>query len=199
MLGFKNILSALKEVKSGNWRNIEEKLRGNEIIGKNIGIFGQGRIGKNLQKYFSSMNANVNFFDVKKKFKSKNKLTKNQILKMSDLVVMCISYSKKNYNFADNDFFSKMKKNSVFVNTSRGEIVNEKSLIKFLKLKKLKCAILDVIKNEQNLNFQKNILIEYSKKNSNLIITPHIAGLTFESEEKAFMISLENIINYLMK
>ena len=199
MLGFKNILSALKEVKSGNWRNIEEKLRGNEIIGKNIGIFGQGRIGKNLQKYFSSMNANVNFFDVKKKFKSKNKLTKNQILKMSDLVVMCISYNKKNYNFADNDFFSKMKKDSVFVNTSRGEIVNEKSLIKFLKLKKLKCAILDVIKNEQNLNFQKNMLIEYSKKNLNLIITPHMAGLTFESEEKAFMISLENIINYLTK
>jgi D-3-phosphoglycerate dehydrogenase / 2-oxoglutarate reductase len=199
LLGFKNILSALKEVKFGNWRNIEEKLRGNEIIGKNIGIFGNGRIGKNLQKYFLSMNANVNFFDIKKQFKSKNKLTKNQLLKISDLVVMCISYNKNNHNFVDNSFFSKMKKNSVFVNTSRGEIVNEKSLIKYLKQKKIKCAILDVIKNEQHLNFKKNILIEYSKKNSNLIITPHMAGLTFESEEKAFMISVENIIKYLKK
>ena len=199
LLGFKNIISALHEVKIGNWRNIEEKIRGNEIIGKNIGIFGYGRIGQNLHKYFSSMNANVNFFDVKKNLNSKNKATKNQILKNSDLIVMCISYSKKNYNYADNKFFSKMKKNSIFVNTSRGEVINENSLIKALRTKKIKCAILDVVKNEQNLNSKKNILIEYAKKNRNLIISPHMAGLTFESEEKAFMISVENIINYFSK
>ena len=118
---------------------------------------------------------------------------KKQILNNSDIIVMCISYLKKNYNFVNDSFFSQMKKNSIFVNTSRGEIVNENSLIKFLKNKRIKYAILDVVKGEQQLRKNNNILIEYSKNNKNLIITPHMAGLTYESEEKAFLISVDNI------
>ena len=190
LLGFKDLINAIDEVKSGNWRNIEDRIRGNEVIGKKVGIFGYGRIGKNLHKYFSSMNAKVSFFDLKRRH---DHTKKKQILNNSDIIVMCISYSKKNYNFVDNNFFSQMKKNSIFVNTSRGEIVDEKSLIKFLKNKKIKYAILDVVKGEQQLRKKNNILIEYSKNNKNLIITPHMAGLTYESEEKAFLISVDNI------
>ena len=190
LLGFKDLINAIDEVKSGNWRNIEDRIRGNEVIGKKVGIFGYGRIGKNLHKYFSSMNAKVSFFDLKRRH---DHTKKKQILNNSDIIVMCISYSKKNYNFVDNNFFSQMKKNSIFVNTSRCEIVDEKSLIKFLKNKKIKYAILDVIKGEQQLRKKNNILIEYSKNNKNLIITPHMAGLTYESEEKAFLISVDNI------
>ena len=91
-----------------------------------------------------------------------------------------------------------MKKNSIFVNTSRGEILNEKSLINALKKKIIKYALLDVVKNEQNLNIKKNILIEYAKNNNNLIITPHMAGLTYESEEKAFLIAIDNIKKNLL-
>ena len=190
LLGFKDLINAIDEVKSGNWRNIEDRIRGNEVIGKKVGIFGYGRIGKNLHKYFSSMNAKVSFFDLKRRH---DHTKKKQILNNSDIIVMCISYSKKNHNFVDNNFFSQMKKNSIFVNTSRGEIVDEKSLIKFLKNKKIKYAILDVVKGEQQLRKKNNILIEYSKNNKNLIITPHMAGLTYESEEKAFLISVDNI------
>lgn len=196
LLGFKNIINAIKEVKSGNWRNVEKKLRGNEIIGKRIGIFGKGRIGKNLGHYFQSMGAKVKFFDVNKK--NINKLSlKNDILKKSDLIAVCISYNKDNYNFVDRKFFSKMKKGSIFVNTSRGEVIDENSLISALKSKHIKCAYLDVVKNEQNLKEKDNILIEYSKKNENLIISPHMAGLTHESEEKAFAIASQNIIKNL--
>ena len=91
------------------------------------------------------MNAKVSFFDLKKTRSYKKK----QISNNSDIIVMCISYSK-NHNFVDNNFFSQMKK-FIFVNTSRGEIVDEKSLIKFLKNKKIKYAILDVVKGEQQL------------------------------------------------
>ena len=190
LLGFKDLLNAIDEVKSGNWRNIEDRIRGNEVFGKKVGIFGYGRIGKNLHKYFSSMNAKVSFFDLKRKH---DRTKKKQILNNSDIIVMCISYLKKYYNFVNDSFFSQMKKNSIFVNTSRGEIVNENSLIKFLKNKRIKYAILDVVKGEQKLRKNNNILIEYSKNNKNLIITPHMAGLTYESEEKAFLISVDNI------
>lgn len=195
LLGFKDLINGIHEVKSGNWRNIEDRIRGNEVIGKKVGIFGYGRIGRNLHKYFSSMNAKVSFFDLKRKH---DHTKKKQILNNSDIIVMSISYSKKNYNFVDDNFFSQMKKNSIFVNTSRGEIVDEKSLIKFLKNKKIKYAILDVVKGEQQLRKKKNILIEYSKNNKNLIITPHMAGLTYESEEKAFLISADNIKKNLL-
>ena len=196
LLGFKNIINAIKKVRSGNWRNVENELRGNEIFGKKIGIFGKGRIGKNLSHYFKSMGAEVKFFDINKK--NINKLSiKNDILKKSDLIAVCISYNKENYNFVDKKFFSKMKKGSIFINTSRGEVVNENSLISALKSKHIKCAYLDVVKNEQNLKEKNNILIEYSKKNENLIISPHMAGLTHESEEKAFAIASQNIIKNL--
>ena len=120
----------------------------------------------------------------------------NKMLKHSDLIVVCISYLKNNHNYVDKKFFSKMKKNSIFVNTSRGEVVNETDLINALRTKKIKCALVDVIKNEQFLNIKKNMLIEYAKNNSNLIISPHMAGLTIESEKKAFLISVNNIISY---
>ena len=72
----------------------------------------------------------------------------------------------------------------MFINTSRGEAICEKSLLKALKSKRIKKASLDVVANEQG-DLNKNILINYSKKNENLIITPHIAGCTIESETKA--------------
>ena len=46
LLGFKNLIGAINQVRAGNWRNIENKIRGNEVIGKKVGIIGFGRIGK---------------------------------------------------------------------------------------------------------------------------------------------------------
>jgi D-3-phosphoglycerate dehydrogenase len=68
-----------------------------------------------------------------------------------------------------------------------------------LKKKKIKGAAIDVIKGEQNLNLKKNKLVLYSKKNENLLITPHIAGLTPQSEAKAMNISIELIKKYFKK
>ena len=73
------------------------------------------------------------------------------------------------------------------------------ALVQALKNKKIKSAFLDVVKNKQNLNSKKNVLIEYAKNNDNLIVSPHMAGLSYESEEKAFLISADNILKYFSK
>ena len=65
-----------------------------------------------------------------------------------------------------------------------------------MKTKKVKYAATDVVRDEQNLSIKKNKLIEYSKKHNNLLITPHIAGLTIDSERKAAEISINNLINF---
>ena len=120
----------------------------------------------------------------------------SDVLKQSDIIVVCITYNKKNSNFVDANFFNKVKKGSIFVNTSRGEVVDEKALIQALLTKKLIYAATDVVRNEQNLTKKKNKLIEYSKNNHNLLITPHMAGLTHDSEKKAAEITINNIKRY---
>ena len=107
------------------------------------------------------------------------------LLSKSDVVCCCINYTEKNENFFSKKLFKLMKKGSYFVNTSRGEIVVEKDLIKFLKNNIKKAAGVDVVRNEHSLSVKKNLLIEYAKNNNNLIVTPHIAGLTYDSETKA--------------
>ena len=86
-----------------------------------------------------------------------------------------------------------MKNGSIFINSSRGEIVNEKELIRFLKKNKKSKAIIDVIQNEQSKELRKNILYDFSKRSNRLLITPHMAGLTFESETKAAIQTYNNL------
>ena len=183
---FKNIPNAIKTVKSGHWRNEEDRLRSNELINKNIGIIGFGRIGKNISKYCKALGMNIYVHD-QIKIKSKNINYYDNLSKMlpkCDIVLLCISYTEKNYKFMDKKKFKLMKIGSSFINTSRGEAVCEESLVKALIKKRIKKAAVDVVSNEQG-DLSKNILINYFKENENLIISPHIAGLTLESETKA--------------
>ena len=90
--------------------------------------------------------------------------------------------NEKTIGIINKDLLQKMKVNSILVNTSRGAIINEIDLIEVLKFKSIKGAALDVLDGEPNI--QDSELVKYSKTNSNLIITPHIGGNTYESFAK---------------
>jgi len=93
---------------------------------------------------------------------------------------------------------SGFKKNSLLINTSRGEIIDSKSLVHFLKNKKIKGAAIDIIENEVFLEKRKNDpLIKYSKKNKNILITPHLGGFTEESVKKTDLFILKKFKKYL--
>ena len=196
---FKNIPKALKTVLSGHWRNEEDRLRANEIFGKKVLILGYGRIGKNLNKYCKIFGMNVKIFDPYKInrglniLRNKEQLYKN--LRTTDVVFVCINYTKENKSFVSKKFLNHMKQGAILINTSRGEVICEDSLISALKSKKIGKAAVDVVSNEQS-EISKNKLIKFAKSNENLIITPHIAGLTYESESKAAMQSLKTLIEY---
>ena len=97
----------------------------------------------------------------------------------------------------DESWFKYMKKGVYFINSSRGEIINEADLIKYIKNKHIKAAFLDVIQNENvpQEQFKKKNIIKLSKKIKNLYISPHIAGLTYDSETKAFKSIIKMIKN----
>ena len=157
LASLRKLIQAKEKVQMGYWRNIEDELRGSELSKKNIGIIGYGRIGKNIEKYSKAFGASVNIFDpyIKKNKNVHFKKNISDVLKDSDIIVVCITYNKKNFNFVDSKFFNKLKKGSIFVNTSRGEVVDENALIKALSTKKLIYAATDVVRNEQNLTKKK--------------------------------------------
>jgi D-3-phosphoglycerate dehydrogenase / 2-oxoglutarate reductase len=183
----KKIPKAISAVKSGHWRDEEDLLRSKELFGKNLGIIGFGRIGSNIAKYAKAFKMNIFTYDPFKKIKNKSinqKKRYQDVLKNSDILFICVNLNDKTKNMVNKSWFKEMKKGAILINTSRGEVIEEKQIIKSLQSKKLSYVATDVVANEQN-DISKNILVKYSKKNDNLIITPHVAGLTNESETKA--------------
>ncbi len=166
------ILYYLRHKQLNQIKNKEIFALGNEINKKKIGIIGFGRIGKKVKRILKSFGANILTYEIKKdKINSLNKL-----LKKSDLISLHIPL-KNNFNFFDHQKLKLLKHNSVIINTSRGEIVDEINLKKYIKSKNI-TYFTDVISNEDK--FLKNPLM---KLKSNFFYTHHIGGLTEESIE----------------
>ena len=129
-----------------------------------VGIIGYGRIGKKLLKDLKYLKFRVFFYDKNNKYKKdKDYLNLNKLLKVSDIISLNLSYSKANYNFFNKEKFSICKKNLIFINTARGELVDEFDMLSFLRKNKLSSAYLDVIKDETK-KYQNNILYKHSLK-----------------------------------
>jgi phosphoglycerate dehydrogenase-like enzyme/CMP-N-acetylneuraminic acid synthetase len=200
----RKIPTAIDYVKKGYWRNIEDKLRSFEFKGKTLGIIGFGRIGQNLYKYSKAFELNVIAYDpfIKNYKKSQNlKFASNlkTLCNKSDIICVCVNLNYETKNLINENIFKQMKKGVIFINSSRGEVVNEIDLLKYLKNKKISTAFLDVLSNENDQDFEKNKLIKYSIKNNNLYISPHIAGLTYQSEIKAFEYSIKILHEFTKK
>lgn len=180
------ILSLLRNYKKAflNQENNEwnrELYKGVELYGKNIGIIGLGRVGKILTKYFSAFDANVYFYDIDTTIQNdiaQRQQNIEELIVKNDIVILCASYSIENEKFLDKKYIDLME-GKFFINTARGELIDEGYLLKVIKKGGFKGVALDVIINE-TLKNNLNDFLELSKT-SNLIVTPHIAGATYES------------------
>ena len=191
---------AFEAVRNGNWRNLESRFRGRELNGLTLGLIGYGRIGSNLSRYSLAFGMNVLAYDPYVTIEEASVNQRDSIddlLSEADVLAVCVHLDEKTYKMVNAVMFEKMKNGVYFINTSRGDIVDEHALLKYLNNGKIKAAGLDVISNELSGNIRDNPLINYASDNNNLIITPHIAGLTFESEEKAQTSAFNAIRDYL--
>tara|TARA_Y100000816_G_C26108008_1_gene589654 strand:+ start:1952 stop:2851 length:900 start_codon:yes stop_codon:yes gene_type:complete len=185
------ILLTLRKIKNIN----QENIIGSELNKKIVGIIGLGRIGVNVANFCYNLEANVIYNDSSAKKVNNKKFKKksiNYLLKNSDLIVVCIPSSDENYKFLDKKKIDLIKKNTILINTSRGEIIDEEYVVNLAKKKYLFYST-DVIQNEQFTSKK-----QYSKmnKNSNLLISKHIAGLTAESIYKTDKEIYENLLKY---
>lgn len=165
-----------------------EMFIGHELMGNTVGIIGLGRIGKILSKYYQILGSEVRYFDVEKNKNDSEKNTYgikeknlNNLLKHSKIIILSVNYTEKNDKIFDKSFFKQLD-NKFFINASRGEVINEDDLLQFIKRKRFKGVALDVLSNETNsIDFRKTLA---ENDFGNIIITPHIGGMTYESINK---------------
>lgn len=169
------------EVTRGKWER--KDFLNFELSGKTLGIIGFGRLGKIIASFGRSFNMNVLINDLigisNEDIHEYKSVSLDQLLSNSDVVILLIDYRPENQNFMDKKKFQLMKQQSYFINTSRGELVDEIALIDALNSGHLSGAALDVLNGDSSWAHEVpegNTLIEYTKKNYNLIITPHVGG-----------------------
>lgn len=186
----RNIPGAYEHSKSGHWDR--DKFLGTELYGKTIGILGYGRLGRIVEKYARSFGMDILINDLKL-YKKNNFVPVSELFRKSDIVTIHIDLRPENINFVDTHKLSLMKKSAILINTSRGEVINEHDLKYHLEKNNIAGCAIDVINNEYNAT--ENILLELSKSNPNIIITPHIAGNTVDSRQKTDMFICKKVIN----
>ncbi len=180
-----NALKALSLVKNKTWKQVV----GKELAGTTFGIIGYGNVGSSLSRLLKPFQCKVLFYDLNKNIKSKfNHVKKAPLYKLitqSDIVSLHIPLNKKNNNFFDTNKIKLMKKKSIFLNFSRGGLVDEKNLLKYYKKGHIYGLGFDVLKNEPKIDFDID--------NENIFLSPHIGGSSEESIKKMGMSAVKNI------
>ncbi len=183
------------EVKNGKWDR--EDNRGIEIAGKTIGIIGYGNNGSAFAEILKGFKVEILAYD--KYLKTYPYKTSMQIIyKHADILSLHIPLTKETTHLINNDFINKFQKDFYLINTARGKCVNTKDLVSALKNGKIKGACLDVLEYESlsfermNKKLQKTD-IKYLISSNKVILSPHIAGWTVESNVKIAKILYQKI------
>ena len=179
----KNIILFDNNTKKGLWPR--SSFTSNELKDKIFGLIGFGTIGKKVCKLAQSFGAKVISYDPYINSNLENEFnlkftTFDEVIKTSNIISIHVPLNKETKNLINSNVFNKMSKKPILINTSRGSIVNEKDLIDAYKNKNISGFALDVFGKEPvEDNFYKQIDDTF-----NCILTPHISGVTQESNKK---------------
>ena len=181
----RHIPQAFDSVKRGEWDYT--KFIGRQLDYLTIGVVGYGRLGTYFARYARAFGSRVLVYDPHATIEDESIIHADldQLLKESDVISLHVHATPETTGMVDQMWFSKMKRSVVLVNTARGEIINETDLIAFLKENPEARLSADVISTEISTK-QSSPLIEYAKTASNIIVTPHIGGMTVEGQQIAY-------------
>jgi D-3-phosphoglycerate dehydrogenase len=202
LLNISNKISqSYAEVKNGQWNR--EANRGWEIGGKTIGIVGFGNTGSSFAKKLSGFDANVVAYDkyhaVESPFAIEIEL--DEILKTADIISFHVPLTAETKGMINSELIGKMKDGVVLLNTSRGGICKLSDVQLGIIGGKIKSFGTDVLENE-NLNTwteAERRLIDELIASNQVLITPHVAGWTFESYQKIADVLAHKIMEYTTK
>lgn len=186
------------EVRNGIW--LREENRGDEIMGKTVGLIGYGNMGKAVAKRFSGFGCEVIFHDILPDLGDQyaTQVSLEELQENADIISLHIPLTTETHHIIDDTFIKTVKKPFYLVNTSRGKNVETKSLVEGLISGKIKGAALDVLEFETS-SFEKievtNRDLEFLLNSEQVLITPHIAGWTHQSKEKLAQVIVNKILD----
>ncbi len=157
----------------------------NEIRGKKLGIIGYGNIGSQLSVLAENLGMTVYYYDISEKLpmgNAKKSYSINSLVKKCDIITVHVDGRESNKYLIDEDVFNEMKEGAIFLNLSRGKVVDLDVLAENIKSGKVFGAAIDVYPEEPKSN--GNGFINKLQNLPNVILTPHIGGSTIEAQER---------------
>ena len=192
---FNNIIKANNEINNNVWQR--EENRGIELENKTVGIIGYGKTGKNFAKKLAGFNVKVLCNDIIENIGDDyaEQVSIDEIQSKCDIISLHTDLNKLSKHLVNTQFIDNCKKPFYVINTSRGQCIKTSDLILGIKTGKILGACLDVIENESSSfeNFNQDSYLDFLKKSEKVILTPHVAGWTFESKLKLSQIILKKI------
>lgn len=176
-----------------------DRFRGRELCGKTVGLIGFGRVGKILAGYVQAFGAHCIYYDPDLDVETMAKVIRvdslEDLITPADILVLCASFSEENRGFIGKRQIDLMR-GKYFINTARGELIDESYLTDTIRKGEMAGVALDVLNDENNIEARLPELVELSRIH-NFIVTPHIAGATVESMEKTEVFMVQKLLRFL--
>ena len=188
---------ASEEVKNGIWKR--EENRGEELLGKTVGLLGYGNMGKAVAKRLSGFGCKVIFYDILPDISDEfaTQVSLKTLQQEADIISLHLPITEQTHYIIDENFITQVRKNFYLVNTARGKNVKTIDLVAAIKSGKVKGAALDVFEYEKS-SFEnletKNPDLDFLLHSEKVLLTPHIAGWTVESKEKLAQVIVDKIL-----
>jgi len=196
---FNNLNIADNEIKSGHWHR--EKNRGHELDGKTVGIIGYGNMGKSFAKKLRGFDVEVLCYDILENVGDENakQVSREELQQKTDVLSLHIPWTPETDKIVDADFMNAFAKSFWIINTSRGKNIVTADLVQAIQSGKIIGAGLDVLEYEK-LSFETLFqdkdtpeAFQYLLNSKNVILSPHIAGWTYESHERLAQVIVNKI------
>ncbi|MET3730708.1 2-hydroxyacid dehydrogenase [Moheibacter stercoris] len=190
-----------REVRNGIW--LREENRGDELMGKTVGIIGYGNMGKAFAQRLKGFGVEVICYDIlpNKGDQNARQVSLEELFQQADILSLHTPQTPETKGMIHSDFINKFQKPFYFINTARGKSVVTKDLVDAMKSGKLKGVCLDVHEYETS-SFENMELadlpedFQYLLNSDRAILAPHIAGWTVESKEKLAKVILDKIVEW---
>ena len=156
------------------------QFKGQELAGKTVGMVGFGAIGQRIATMIREYPCHIQFYDpfISSVQKDYRKVSLEDVFSSSDIVSVHLPANEHTAGMIDRTLFSKMKRDAIFVNTSRAMVVKSRDLLEALEKDQIRGAVLDVFDHEPPDELDYRII-----HHPHVLATPHIAGATFEVED----------------